>query len=183
MNKKLIFTCLFATTIPFQSMADGWLDSITSIFSSTSEDAAVVDNHTATSVNGLLGNLTSSLGVTNEQAEGGLASIMNYVKENVTASDFNQIGQSLPGLSGIMQAVPDVSNMTAGNGLSGLMDKVGSYSDSLKAVNEVKKQFETLGLSPDMVSQFVNQIQRYLNTPQGAEAKKLVMQGVGKLLG
>ncbi|WP_438865104.1 DUF2780 domain-containing protein [Neptunicella sp.] len=183
MNKKRVLACLFVTSIPFQSFADGWLDSITSIFSSNTQDTAAVEQNAATSINGLLGTLTSSLGITHEQAEGGLASIMNYVKGNVTASDFSQIGESLPGLSSIMKAVPEVDNLASGNGLSGLMDKVGSYSDSLKGANEVKKQFESLGLSPDMISQFVSQIQNYLNTPQGAEAKKLVMQGVGKLLG
>ncbi|WP_416306800.1 DUF2780 domain-containing protein [Neptunicella sp. SCSIO 80796] len=149
-------------------------------FSSVAE--ATTTAQTPLSTQDLLATMTTSLGVTNEQAEGGVASIMNYVKDNLSTSDFSQIGNALPGLSGIMDSVPDISNLASADKLSELMEQMGSYSDSLKAINEVKKQFEAMGLSSDMISRFVDQIQNYLNTPQGAEAKKLLMQGVGKLI-
>jgi hypothetical protein len=45
-----------------------------------------------------------------------------------------------------------------------LMDKAANYNDSLKAVNELKKQFEALGLKPEMIMQVVNSTKTYLDT-------------------
>ena len=53
----------------------------------------------------------------------------------------------------------------------------------LKAINDVKKQFEALGLKPEMITGFVKQAQAYLDTEQGKEAKKMLTEGLGKLLG
>ena len=79
--------------------------------------------------------------------------------------------------------MPDISKLSSGEGLGGLLDKAVQYSASLKAVNDVKKQFEALGLKPEMISSFISSAQGYLDTEQGQQAKQLLTQGLGKLLG
>ncbi|MFQ3194332.1 MAG: hypothetical protein ACI9N3_001150 [Colwellia sp.] len=79
--------------------------------------------------------------------------------------------------------MPDISKLSSGKGLGGLLDKAAQYSDSLKAVNDVKKQFEALGLKPEMISSFISSAQGYLDTEQGQQAKQVLTQGLGKLLG
>jgi hypothetical protein len=79
--------------------------------------------------------------------------------------------------------MPDISELSSGKGLSGLLDKASQYSDSLKSINDIKKQFEALGLNPEMISSFVSSAQSYLDTPQGQDAKQVLTQGLGKLLG
>ena len=81
--------------------------------------------------------------------------------------------------------MPDLSKLSSGSseGLGGLLDKASEYSDSLKAINAVTKQFEALGLKPEMISSFISSAQSYLNTEQGQAAKKLLTDGLGKLLG
>jgi hypothetical protein len=50
-----------------------------------------------------------------------------------------------------MSEVPDISKITSECRLDRLMDKAANYNDSLKAINQLKKQFEVLGLELDMI--------------------------------
>jgi hypothetical protein len=129
--------------------------------------------------------LTSSLNVDSEQASGGMGAIFNYVKNNVSAEQFGQLAKSLPGVEGLVGQMPDVSKTSekSSGGLSGLLDKASEYSDSLKSVNDVKNQFEALGLKPEMITSFVSSAKTYLDSEQGQDAKKILTEGLGKLLG
>lgn len=158
--------------------AEGWFDSIKNMLGFGAEEQAQPQPSTAEMVK----SLTSGLGVTSAQAEGGLGSIFNYVKGNVSAEQFQKLSGALPGLDQVLKAVPEVSSESVG-GLSGLIDKAAEYSESLKAINDVKKQFEALGLKPEMIASYVEQAKAYLDTEQGQEAKKMLTEGLGKLLG
>ena len=48
----------------------------------------------------------------------------------------------------------------------------------VKSINEIKKQFEALGLKPEMITAFISQAKSYLDTEQGQQAKDLLMQGL-----
>ena len=47
----------------------------------------------------------------------------------------------------------------------------------------LRKQFEALGLKPEMIMQYAEQAKQYLDTEQGQQAKELMMQGLSGLLG
>lgn len=158
--------------------AQSWLDSIKSALGFGEETEQPMPN-----VNDMVKMLSDSLEVDQTQAEGGLGSIFNYLQSNVSADQFAQLSDSLPGIGELIKSAPDVSNMANAEGLSGLLDKAAEYSESLKAVNNVKKQFEALGLKPEMIGQFIQQAQVYLDTEQGQQAKQILNQGIGKLLG
>ena len=196
MNKKIITTASIALVLSFNAAAqESWLDSLKNMLGMGEEKAAQVTeqvkestqpNSQATiaglNVTDLLGNLTQSLDVNSSQAEGGLASIMSYVKNNVSSGDFGKLAGALPGLDGILSAAPDVSKMASKEGLGQLLDTASQYSDSAKAVNDLKKQFESLGLSTDMVTQFISKIMSYLDSPEGAEAKKIIADNVSQFI-
>ncbi|MBU3021213.1 DUF2780 domain-containing protein [Aestuariibacter sp. A3R04] len=136
-------------------------------------------------ISSLLGQVTSNLNVSEKQAEGGLASVFNYVKNNVSTDDFGNIANSIPGLDGLLSAVPSASGssgQSTANTLSGLMDKASEYSSSVKSVNDIKKQFEALGLTPDMIGQFVSQISTWLNKEDKPETQSLFESGMEGLL-
>ncbi|MFT6899412.1 MAG: hypothetical protein ACJA13_003848 [Paraglaciecola sp.] len=135
------------------------------------------------SADGMVSSVTGSLGVTNTQAAGGLGAIFKFAKDNITPDQYSLLAKALPGVGGLLESVPDVSTMASEGGLGGILDKAASYNESLKAINEVKKQFAALGLKPEMITQFVAKAQSYLDTPEGQQAKQLLTQGVGKLLG
>lgn len=175
MKVSYLLIVLSALAFSPQSHAEGWLDSIKSMFGMEAETPAMPN------VTDMISSVSESVGIDKSQAEGSLASVFNYAKENVSAEQFSGLTDSLPGLDSLMGAVPDISEMTSEGGLGGLMDKAANYNDTLKAVNDLKKQFEALGLKPEMIMQVVNSAKAYLDTDEGKKIKDQLMQGLSKL--
>ena len=174
---KISYLLIVASALAFspQSHAEGWLDSIKSMFGMEAESAAMPN------VTDMISSVSESVGIDKSQAEGSLASIFNYAKENISSEQFSGLSKSFPGLDSLMGAVPDISEVTSEGGIGGLMDKAANYNDSLKAMNELKKQFEALGLSPEMISKVVSSAKAYLDTDEGKKIKDQLMQGLSKL--
>jgi len=179
--KKLIIL-LTISTLSTSAIAEetSWLDSLKNFVGLGETKEQTVK---APSTDGLISMLTSSLNVNADQATGGMGAIFNYVKSNVSTEQFSQLSKSLPGVDSLVSQMPDISKLSSGEGLSGLLDKAAQYSDSLKSINDVKKQFEALGLKPEMVKSFVTSAKSYLDTEQGQQAKQILTDGLGKLLG
>lgn len=191
---KKIVILLTLSALSYSSIAEeaSWFDKLKSFVGlgeekqeQTLEEKEVSTADAMLSANGLIDSLTSSLNVNNEQASGGMGAIFNYVKNNVSADQFTQLAGALPGVDGLISQMPDISQLGSGSseGLGGLLDKASEYSDSIKAVNDVKNQFEALGLKPEMINSFVTSAQNYLNTEQGQQAKQIITDGLGKLIG
>jgi hypothetical protein len=187
---KKIAILLTITTLSAPVYAEGWFDSLKNLVGLGETTTATTETPEAESsvsqalpnIGDMVGMVTNSLSVNKDQAEGGLGSIFNYAKENLSIDQFSQLGASLPGVGDLVKGMPDISKLSSGEGLGGLLDKASSYSDSLKSINDVKKQFESLGLKPEMITQFVSAANTYLDTPEGAKAKELLAQGVSKLV-
>jgi len=179
--KKLIIL-LTISTLSTSAIAQetSWFDSLKNLvgLGESKEETVKVP-----STEGLVEILTSSLNINTDQASGGMGAIFNYVKDNVSTEQFSQLAKSLPGIDGLVNEMPDISKLSSSKGLGGLLDKASEYSDSLKSINDLKKQFEALGLKPEMLSSFVSSAQGYLNTEEGQQAKKIFTDGLGKLLG
>jgi hypothetical protein len=175
---------LLAASLTFSASShaeESWFDSFKSMlgFGDSAEEVAA---QALPSVDGMLGALTENLGVTSEQAEGGLASIMNYLKNNVSSESFGDLSASLPGLDQILSEVPDIKDLGSSDAISGLLNKASEYSDSLKGINELKQQFEALGLKPEMITDFIEQAKAYLDTEQGQEAKRVLSESLSSLI-
>ncbi|NRA72981.1 MAG: DUF2780 domain-containing protein [Gammaproteobacteria bacterium] len=192
MKKLLILLTVSTLTIPVLSSSAiaqeaSWLDSLKSLIGLDDAKEQSVDavKSALPSSAGLVDMLTSSLNVNTEQASGGMGAILNYVKSNVSTDQFSQLAKSLPGVEGLVGQMPDISKLSSGSseGLGGLLDKASEYSSSLKSINNVKKQFEALGLKPEMISNFVDSAKGYLDTDGGQQAKKVLTDGLSNLLG
>lgn len=176
--KKIL---LMIAVLSFASNAiaeESWWDSVLNavgLGEESSEQAQEGPN-----LDGLLESVTSNLGVTSEQAKGGIAALVNYAKQNISEEQFAMLAEKVPGLDSIMEYVPVVKEAASG-GLSGLMDKAASYNESLGQLNDLNKQFESLGLDTAMIKGYADQAKAYLDTPQGQEAKKLLTDGFMKI--
>ncbi|KXI30674.1 DUF2780 domain-containing protein [Paraglaciecola hydrolytica] len=184
---KLQHLSLIFAAIAFSSNSNaaGWLDSIKSALGMEVEAQAQeteVTNTAMLNMSDMVSAVSDQLGVNNSQAAGGLASIFNYAKGNLSSEQFGGLTESLPGLSELLSKVPDAGNVASEGGLGGLMDKAASFNDSLKAANEVKKQFAALGLDAEMIMQYVNVAKAYLDTEEGKQVKDTLMQGLGNLM-
>ena len=125
MKKLSIIFTLIALTLAPQANAQSWFDSIKSMLGFESAE----QQEKQPSMTDMIKSVTDSLGVTNKQAEGGLGSIFNYVKNNISEDQFTKLSGSLPGMDQVLKSVPDVSE-TKSDSLSGLLDKAAEYNES-----------------------------------------------------
>ncbi|NDV91373.1 DUF2780 domain-containing protein [Alteromonas sp. 345S023] len=175
MKKLSPFILISALFIAPQSHAEGWLDSLKDMlgFSETAVNTPNVDD--------MVDSVSEAAGITEQQATGGLASIFNYAQKNLSSEQVSQLGDALPGLGSLLQQVPDVSEMTTSGAFAGLLDKAASYSETLQSVNDLKKQFDALGLDTQQIMQIVDGAKAYLDTEEGQQIKSLLSEGLTKL--
>lgn len=186
MKKLIILLAISTLSTSALAQEKSEFDSLKNLVSlgDTKEQSIDANTSSMPSIEGLIGMLTSSLNVNATQASGGMGAIFNYVKNNVSTEQFSQHAKSLPGVGGLVNKMPDISKLSSGSseGLGGLLDEAFKLSGSLKSIDDVKKQFEALGLKPEMISDFVSSAQKYLDTEQGQQAKQVLTAGLGKLL-
>jgi hypothetical protein len=121
----------------------------------------------------LIGRLTSQLGVTEQQATGGAGSLFGFAKEQMGVSDFGVVSSALPGVDSLIGAAPETSS---GGMMGSATSLLGGSSSSLGDMAGVASQFSDLGMSADMVNQFVPVILEHAQTA-GSEQAMQLLQG------
>jgi len=119
---------------------------------------------------GLVDLLTSQLGVTKGQAEGGAGSIFQLAKQNLSVEDFSSIAKAVPGIDKMMGAAPKLAGSSSS--LSGISSMMGSNKIGVMA--SLTSSFEKLGMSGDMVNKFMPIILDYVNKNGGEHAMNLL---------
>ncbi|GAC11041.1 DUF2780 domain-containing protein [Paraglaciecola chathamensis] len=181
-SSVLLITTL---TLSSQALANDTVDKLKGLLGNTSStqtsQAEASEASESLDIASLVSMVSDNLGVSEEQSQGGVASIFVYAKENLSSGEYTQLAANLPGLDSLMDYVPEVSADSSSNSsaVSGLLNKASEYSSSLSSINELKKQFEALGLDADMISSFVTQINAYLSGDSDTQA--LLQSGLGKL--
>ena len=193
MNRIVLAPTVLALTF-FTTCANANIDQLKGLLGgkkaeSTVTSSSLTEMATSAASNIDLASLVSSvagnLNVSENQSEVGIASIMNYVQGNLSGADYAQLASSIPGIDSLLEDVPSLSGNSAASSsssLSGLLNKASEYSSTLKSVNDLKQQFEALGLSTDMIASFVTQISSYLNVNADEETQALFKSGLDNLL-
>jgi Protein of unknown function VcgC/VcgE (DUF2780) len=200
MNKMLMIAA--AMTITAQAQA-GWLDSASDLLNSasnavdTASEVVETANTSETQVEQatntdmvstameLLPAITQNLGVTDQQASGGLGSLFQLAQNTLGEGDFSTLSDAVPNMQDLLGAAPEVSADagTGDNGLVGnLLNTAGQYSDTVKTANMVVQQFEALGLDPAMIPQYVQTINNFLQSTSGQQTVDLFAKGVSAVL-
>lgn len=116
----------------------------------------------------LVGQLTKGLNVTPQQATGGAGALFGLAKSRLSAADFNKIAAVVPGMGSFLKAAPSTSG---GSGLSGL---TSSLPGNVGGLASAAPAFQKLGLSPDMVGQFVPILTSFVQSKGGANVASLL---------
>jgi len=112
----------------------------------------------------LIGSLTDLLGVSGEQATGGAGAVFREAKKNMNPGDYSKLLSAIPGIDSLIQAAPQVS------GLAGKASSLfGGSSGSVQGISALTDSFAKLGLSPDMVNQYVDVILDYVQSEAGQQ--------------
>lgn len=121
---------------------------------------------------GLVDLLSSQLGVTKDQAQGGAGSIFQLAKQNLSVEDFSSIAKALPGIDQMMGAAPKVEKSSGS--LGSISSMMGDSSNKLEGIAGLTNSFEKLGLTPDMVKKFTPIILDYVKNKGGEHAMNLL---------
>lgn len=102
--------------------------------------------------------VTSQLGVTADQANGGVGSILSLAKEKLPSMDFTTLTKFIPGADSFMKAAKDLGAVTGPIG-----DQAGLTS-----------AFSRLGMGSDMVPKFSQTMSDFVGKAGGDQAKNLL---------
>ena len=119
---------------------------------------------------GLVDLLSSQLGVTKGQSEGGAGSIFQLAKQNLSVEDFSSIAKAVPGIDKMIGAAPKVEGSSSS--LKGISSMMGS--NKIGGMASLTSSFEKLGLSSEMVDKFMPIILDYVENKGGEHAMNLL---------
>ncbi len=122
----------------------------------------------------LVGMLSSQLGITPKQAEGGAGAVFSYAKSKLTSDNFKKVAKAVPGIDGLIKAAPPAETKGAGGmeSVSGLASQLGG---SAGAAATLAPAFQKLGIPAETVGKFLPMVVDYVTKKGGAS--------VGNLLG
>jgi hypothetical protein len=113
----------------------------------------------------LVDQLTSSLGISAAQAEGGAAVLFKAARDKLGGEEFGKLLGNLPGLSELIRKAP-----AAGGGLGGMLGGLaGALGGNAGLIATVVGGFGKLGLKPDDAKKFVPVILNFLRDKVGPD--------------
>lgn len=107
--------------------------------------------------------LQSQLGISEDQAEGGLGSLLSLASENLDSGDFDKLSGMIPGAGGYMDAAK----------------KLGALAGPLKNLDGLNAALAKLGISPDVIARFVPTVTDAISKFGGADAAGLLQKALG----
>jgi len=113
----------------------------------------------------LVGMLTKNLKVTPKQATGGAGALFSLAKSRLQPDQFSQVAAAVPGMDGLLKAAPSAGGLSALGGA--LPGAAGGLAPAVAA-------FQKLGLSPDMVAQFIPLLTQFVGAKGGANVASLL---------
>ncbi|WP_137223674.1 DUF2780 domain-containing protein [Shewanella sp. MEBiC00475] len=173
---------VLVTVLVFSTPASaGWLDSVTEMTKKpvTEQAQTTVQSETTEQSSALVGSVMSQLGLSQNQAEGGLGSLLSLAQTNLGVNDFSQLTSSIPNADSLLAAVPALSS---DSGMSGLLSQAGDLGSALQGSAMVYDAFEKLGISKEYITPMVDIAKNYLQQSGGDGTVDLLMKGLGSVL-
>jgi len=157
------------------------------VVKSAPAESSMMDTATDVAL-GLLPMLTSQLGVTDTQAEGGMGSLLQVAQGTLSSDEFGQLSQGIPGIDSLLAAAPALgSKSSGGNAITDMLANAGGLAAGLGSMGKLTEQFEALGLSPEMIIQFANIAISYFSSSDETEGASntgnLLQTGLSAILG
>ena len=103
--------------------------------------------------------LTKSLGVSKDQAEGGVGSILSLAQGKLQASDYTKVASAVPGADQYVQKAKDLGAVPA----EGISNKSG-----------LDAAYSKLGISPEVGSKVTSTVVDYVGKVGGGSVKSLL---------
>jgi hypothetical protein len=116
-------------------------------------------------MNELIDMLTSKLGISGTQAEGGAAVLFKAARDKLGGAEFDQLLGGVPGLTDLLKKAP-----ASGGGLGGLLGGLaGAVGGNAGLISTIFQGFGKLGLTVEDARRFAPVIMEFLRTQVGPE--------------
>jgi hypothetical protein len=112
----------------------------------------------------LVQTLAKQLNVTDAQASGGAGAIFNYAKSSLPTNEYAKVESAVPEAAELVKNAP--STDSTASAAAGALGKAGG---STAGIASLGSSFQKLGLSTDMVGQFVPVVVDYVDKKGGSE--------------
>lgn len=186
---RALFVTILSLSSP-QIFAASWFDSALEFIGFGTEEkgtaekappAKVADVVNIAKALSLSSMVSSQLGVSQDQAQGGLGVLFGMAKSSLADADFAQISQQVPNMNTRLKAAPAISEKAAG--LSSLMGSAGKYANTLQSSTKAYSQFKSLGLNIEQIPQYISVTNTFLESQGNDNIATLFTKGVSALIG
>ena len=116
----------------------------------------------------LVQTLAQQLNVTPDQAAGGAGAIFNYAKSALPTNEYAKVESAVPEAAELVKKAPVADTSSA------VGSAVGKAGGTAAGVAGLASSFQKLGLSSDMVGQFVPVVVDYVDKKGGSEVGSLL---------
>lgn len=134
-------------------------------------------------MNPLVSLLTQQISSINtEQASGGAGLIFKTLQEKLDPQDFSTLSAALPGVADLIQQSPQTEGGGLMGALGGLAGALGGGSGAAGQLGQLGQfaslvgGFSKLGLSPDMIGQFLPLVMQYIQSEGGEQILKIAQK-------
>ena len=127
------------------------------------ELGGLMDQATSIASDSLGSMLGSQLGISSDQAEGGLGGLFALAKNQLSSEDFESLAAAVPGVSGYLDTARSL----------GLLDQ------PITSAADLTSMLGDLGLSADTVEQFLPAAVEAIGTIGGDQARSLLSSLIG----
>jgi hypothetical protein len=118
----------------------------------------------------LVGALAKELGSTPEQATGAAGSLFSLAKTRLKPEEWTKVAAAVPGMDGLLKAVPAGAIGTSGAAIPG----ASAVTSSLGGLAGAATAFQKLGLKPEMAMKAVPILTSFVGKTGGADVAKLL---------
>lgn len=125
----------------------------------------------------LIQQLTQQLGVSDQQAKGGVGLILDLVKSQVSGDEFSQVSSAIPQADELVDSAPKQTSV--GDAIGGLVSSVTGSDSGLGGLASLVSGFGKLDLDSDMVSKFLPVVLSFVQS-KGGDTIKNILAGVLK---
>ncbi|MBU0991384.1 MAG: DUF2780 domain-containing protein [Proteobacteria bacterium] len=122
----------------------------------------------------LIGLLTSQLGVTEKQAEGGAGSLFKIAKNSLSGENFSKVAESVPGMDLLLKAAPELPKV---KGMGNIASSLGGGSGGGLDMAGLPAMFGKLGMDSGMIVKFIPTILSFVQS-KGGDSVMNMLKGV-----
>jgi len=122
----------------------------------------------------LITKLVDTLGITQNQAEGGVGALFNNAKENLSTEDFNKAADAVPGVDKYMAEAPSTDSGSTGGLLKSGLSSLGGSGSKIGGMAGLADSFSKLGMNTETMTKFVPIVTDFMESKAGSNVAGLL---------